>query len=70
MISPNNTPMEYNITKDPAKRKCYHCQQDGHYVKLCLQKNQQLYHRSGQSQITTGLPPASVSDTQYEGSPR
>ena len=59
--------MEYAITKDPAKIVCYHCQQ-GHYVKFCPQKNQQLYHGSGQSQITTELPPVSVSDTQSERS--
>ena len=60
--------MEYDITKDPAKRKCYHCQQEGHYVKSYPQKNQQLHHGSSQSHITIGLPPASVSNTQYEGS--
>ena len=31
----SNNSMEYDITKDPAKRKCYHCQQEGHYVKSC-----------------------------------
>ena len=30
----SNNSMEYDITKDPAKRKCYHCQQEGYYAKL------------------------------------
>ena len=30
----SNNSVEYDITKDPAKRRCYHCQQEGHYVKL------------------------------------
>ena len=44
--------MEYDITKDLAKRKCYHCQQEGHYIKSRPQKNQQLHQGSSQSQIT------------------
>ena len=31
----SNNSVEYDITKDPSKRKCYHCQQKGHYVKSC-----------------------------------
>jgi hypothetical protein len=38
---PSNSSVEYNITKDQAKRQCYHCQQEGHYIKSCPQKNQQ-----------------------------
>ena len=45
----SNNSMEYDITKDPAKRKCYQCQQEGHYVKSCPQKNQQLCHGGSQS---------------------
>ena len=30
----SNNSVEYDITKDPAKRKCYHCQQEGHYAKF------------------------------------
>ena len=55
--------MEFDITKGPAKIMCYRCQQ-GHYAKFCPWKNQQLHHESSQSQITTGLPPVSVSDAQ------
>ena len=62
--------MEYDITKDLAKIVCYRCQQEGHYAKFCLQKNQQLHHGSGQSRITTRLLPESVSDTQLERSIR
>jgi len=29
-----------------VKRKCYHCQQERHYIKSCPQKNQQLHHGS------------------------
>ena len=65
-----NNSMEYDITKDLAKRRCHHCQQEEHYVKSCPQKNQQVHHGSSQSQITIGLPPKSVSDTQPERSIR
>jgi len=41
--TPNNNSVEYDITKDLAKRRCHHCQQEGHYVKSCPQKNQQLH---------------------------
>ena len=61
---PSNNFVEYDITKDPAKIVCYRCQQEGHYAKFCPQKNQQLHHESGQSQITIGLPPVSVIDAQ------
>ena len=44
--TPRNKSVEYDITKDPAKRKCYRCQQKGHYAKSCPQKNQQLHHGS------------------------
>ena len=60
--------MEYDITKDPSKIVCYRCQHEGYYAKFCPWKNQQLHHGSGQSQITTGLPPVSVSDAQPERS--
>ena len=60
----SNNSVEYDITKDLAKRKCYLCQQEGHYVKYCPQNNQQVHHGSSQSQITTRLPPGSVGDTQ------
>jgi len=56
--------MEYDITKEPTKIVCYHCQEEGHYAKFFPWKNQQLYHGNGQSRITTRLPPESVSDTQ------
>ena len=64
----SNNSMEYDITKDLAKIMCYCCKQEGHYAKLCLWKNQQLHHRSGQSKITTGLPLVSVSNAQPERS--
>ena len=38
--TPSNTSVENDITKDPAKRRCYHCRQEGHYVNSCPQKNQ------------------------------
>jgi len=38
--TPNNNSVEYDITKDLAKRRCHHCQQEEHYVKSCPQKNQ------------------------------
>ena len=60
----SNNSVEYDIMKDPAKRKCYLCQQEGHYIKSSPQKNQPLHHENSQSQITTGLPPGSVSDNQ------
>ena len=67
--TPNNNSVEYDITKDLAKRRCHHCQQEGHYVKSCPRKNQSLYHGGSQSQVNIGLPPASDRDTQYKGSP-
>ena len=33
--TPSNNSVKYDITKDPAKRRCHHCQQEGHYVKSC-----------------------------------
>ena len=62
--TPSNNSVEYDITKDPAKRRCHHCQQEEHYVKSCPQENQQVHYEGSQSQITTGLSPGSVSDTQ------
>jgi len=47
--TPSNNSVEYDITKDPAKRRCHHCQQEGHYVKSCPWKNQPLYHGGSQS---------------------
>jgi len=44
--TPSNTSVENDITKDPAKRMCYHCQQEGHYISSCPQKNQQMHHES------------------------
>jgi hypothetical protein len=38
--TPSNTSVENDITKDPAKKKCYHCQQEGYYVNSCPQRNQ------------------------------
>ena len=66
----SNNSVEYDITKGPAKIMCYRCQQEGHYAKFCPRKNQQLHHGSAQSQITTGLPPVSISDAQPERSIR
>jgi len=57
--APSNNSKESCTTKDTAKIMCYRCQQEGHYAKFCPWKNQQLHHGSSQSQITTGLPPAS-----------
>jgi hypothetical protein len=45
----SNNSMECDITKDPAKRKCYYCQQEGHYVKSCPQKDLQICHGGSQS---------------------
>ena len=67
--TPSNNFVEFYTTKETAKIMCYRCQQ-GHYAKFCPWKNQQLYHGSGQSQITTRLLPESVSDTQPERSIR
>jgi hypothetical protein len=36
--APNNNPVESNITKGPAKRICFHCNQEGHYVSSCPRK--------------------------------
>ena len=44
--TPNNNSIEYDITKDLAKRRCHHCQQKEHYVKSCPQKNRQVHHES------------------------
>ena len=33
--TPSNNSVEYDITKDSAKRRCHHCQQEGHYIKSC-----------------------------------
>jgi hypothetical protein len=41
--TPNNTSVENNITEEPAKRRCYHCQQEGHYISSCPQKKQQMH---------------------------
>jgi len=30
--TPSNTSVENDITKDPAKGRCYHCQQEGHII--------------------------------------
>jgi hypothetical protein len=36
--APSNNPVENNITKGPAKRICFHCKQEGHYVSSCPRK--------------------------------
>ena len=66
---PSNNSVKHDTTKVPDKVMCYRCQQEGHYAKFCAQRNPQLHHGSGQSQIITRLPPVSVSDAQPERSP-
>jgi len=48
--TPSNTSVESNITKDPAKRRCYHCQQEGHYISSCPQKKQLMHHESSHTE--------------------
>ena len=48
--TPSNTSVESNITKDPAKRRCFHCQQEGHYISSCPQKKQLMHHESSHTE--------------------
>jgi hypothetical protein len=36
--APSNNPVENNITKGPAKRICFCCKKEGHYVSLVQER--------------------------------
>ena len=69
-ITPSNNSMEYDITKDPAKIMCYHCQQEEHYAKFSHGRINNCTMEMAKVRSLQGCYQKSVSGTQPERSIR